>query len=172
MTKWKDMSYDEKAALPELALKQEIAVRKNGEMVEAFEILVQYRNMNGGKIHPSHRAVFESKLVGLFLYIKNMIIEQSTGTNQKTHFGAELVQDDAEEEDEEKMQNARHINFHPTERKLYDNLLALTNGKNDFSMKDLVSMMFYLSRKLHDLNLTDLIKREMDPMKDFYQEFM
>jgi hypothetical protein len=132
-----DLSFDDKKALPELLLKQQIAIIDRGLVISSFKTLERNRRMNNGVIGLVDKAVFESELAGLFLDVKDMI---------KSKKSFKLMS--------------------PYERDNYSNFLLLVNGKS-FVLSDLVVMMGYVLRMLHVLNLTNLLINERNPFDDW-----
>lgn len=95
------LSFDDKKALPELLLKQQIAIVDRGLVISSFKVLERNRRMNNGVIGLVDKAVFESELAGLFLDVKDMIKSKKSYDKMSSY-----------------------------ERKNYSNFLLLVNGKS------------------------------------------
>lgn len=134
------LTYEDKKALPELLLKQQIAITDRGLVINAFKTLEKNKRMNNGQVNQVDKAVFEAELAGLFLDIKTMIQSKKKLANM-TEF----------------------------ERTNFMNLSKLVRGESNYRLQDLVAMMNYLVWMLHDLNLTNLLIREAGPFDDWQQ---
>jgi hypothetical protein len=132
-------SYEDKKALPELLLKQQIAIIDRGLVITAFKTLEKNKRMNNGIISQIDKGCFEAELAGLFTDIRNMIKSKK-----------------------------RYTSMNDYEKRNYNNLVKLVDqGYEGFKLSDLVSMMNYLMRMLHDLNLTNLLINERGPFDDW-----
>lgn len=137
-----DSTWRERKALPELLLKQQIAINDRGLLIHSFKVLERNRRLNNGQISQFDKSMFESELCGLFLDIKTMI-----KCRRKWESMAEF------------------------EKSQYNKLVRLVNGESKFKLSELVSMMNYLLNMLHDLNLTNLLISEKDPFEDWKTEY-
>jgi hypothetical protein len=135
------MSFEDKKALPELLLKQQIAITDRGAVISAFKELECNKRMNCGRIDVSDKAIFESELAGLFLDIKDMIKCKKSYKNMNDY-----------------------------EKNNYERLVKLVTGKTTYSLPELIQMMNYLLMMLHGLNLTNLLINEPDPFADWKTE--
>jgi hypothetical protein len=133
-------TYEDKKALPELLLKQQIAIIDRGLVISAFKTLERNKRMNNGVVSQIDKAGLEAELCGLFLDIKTMIQSKK-----------------------------KYASMNDFERENFNNLSQLVMGKASFKVLDLVAMMNYLMRMLHDLNLTNLLINERGPFDDWKQ---
>jgi hypothetical protein len=136
-----ELSYEDKKALPELLLKQQIAITDRGAVIRSFKELERNKRMNNGIINIADKAMFESELAGLFLDIKDMIKCKKSYKSMNQY-----------------------------ERINYERLVKLVTGKTSFGLPELIQMMNYLLQMLHNLNLTNLLINERDPFEDWKTE--
>jgi len=135
-----EISFEEKKALPELLLKQQIAIVDRGLVIQAYKVLERNKRMNCGIVSQQDKATFESELAGLFLDIKVMIQSKK-----------------------------RYSTMNNYEKENFTNLSSLVMGNANFKVPELVTMMNYMMRMLHDLNLTNLLINERGPFDDWKQ---
>ena len=134
---------DDKKAYPELLLKQQIAIIDRNKVISAFKTLEQNRKANPGrKIDCEDKVLFEAELAGLFLDIKDMI-KSKTSNNMSDY-----------------------------EQKNYNNLILLVKGKENFVLAELISMMNYLLKMLHILNISNLLINQPDAFADWENEIL
>jgi len=134
-------SFEDKKALPELLLKQQIAITDRGAVISSFKELEKNKRMNCGRIDVADKAIFESELAGLFLDLKDMIKSKKSYKSMTVY-----------------------------ERTNYERLVGLVTGKTNFGLPELIQMMNYLLMMLHSLNLTNLLITERDPFEDWKTE--
>ena len=132
------LSYEDKKALPELLLKQQIAITDRGLVISAFKTLERNKRMNNGIVNTQDKAWFESELCGLFLDIKTMI-----------------------------QSKRKYSVMSDTEKLNYRSLCKLVMGSQNYTLQELIGMMNYLMAQLHDLNLTNLLINERGPFDDW-----
>ena len=132
------MTFEDKKALPELMLKQKIAIYDLTTLIDAYKKLERNRRINHGMVDLIDKAEFEGEIIGMFLDIKNMI-------EAKRKFS----------------------DMPPAEKEIFSDLVKLLKGNQRIELVRLIQMMSYLLRKLHELNLTNLLISEKDPFDDW-----
>ena len=107
------------------------------EMDDAEQVMNHYYRVNH-IVNPNHQVLFECKMITVFNKLKMMITAQTPISK-----------------------------WSETDKINYVNLCKLEYNKKNFGLSRLMNMKNYLLRKAHQLNLTNLLKKEQDPMEEF-----
>lgn len=133
----------DKKALPEIRFKFDLFVA-HSDLMKAIHTMRYNTSLNNGRSSPQDVARVKGHLCSLFGYLKYMILE-------KCNFMYK-----------EKMERFKNqwLTFHKINN--------LYNTSKKVSDKDCYEMCDFLFFWMHELNLTNLLKAEFDPLQDFY----
>lgn len=130
----------DKKAIPELRYKFNLFVAQE-RLIASVETLRTNAVLNNNRYSPIDEARLRSSLATLFMYLKYMILEKDNYLKKEREWNIDK-------------QNFMRLNE-----------LALRGSK--FSTRKYLEMADFLLYWMHELNLTNLLKSEFDPINDF-----
>jgi hypothetical protein len=128
---------EDKKAIPELLFKQYIVIVLLPRLINSLVRVERNSRVNRGVVNFNDKCDYESNIIGLFVVIKPMIMCQK-----------------------------KFVSMSFDERSRYVDLNRLLSGSN-FELNRLKQLHSFLSNKLHELNLTNLLIDDSHPFKDF-----
>lgn len=128
----------DKRAIPELLLKQQIVVIRRDAMIRSHGQLFYNMRLNNGVTNPPDVAAFEREIIELYKHLKDMILEQTP-----------------------------YSKLDKSQKVILDDLHGLERYQKRFPVSRLIVFSDYLLRKVHDLNLSNLLIKETNPFDEF-----